>query len=626
MRIVCCVFTVVARIGMLIAVFSPYLLFAQPVGQTSYERPTFRKDIAHLPFGAGGLAAQHLHWKDWSDHYKKNMCLQEVTSFESKGLLPLIGMQGWQDTYVNAKNSTHADFNNPAIRAFAKWREDRPELWSRKIDGELPGFVRSGEVTLWGYISPGMPLDEKDIPENSNIQTYGDWMAKQYGELCGFLGGVRAVALSDFYDSHPHLTVDVHDFNPRLVDVFIKETGLKIPAGSLQERGKFILDHHRTEWIDFCCRTYARFWGRMAESIQKHHPQNLPALILLQCEHPIAQRRLFAVDHRIVAQVMNPDHILCGWDTQRMCGHRRNYAPESCTPSLLGVAAAREPSIRHFPNMECDVKDFWEGVDVNWANLTEENRKELGWKRLKRLWLETAWSHIADHEGKVRRTVCAFERYYWDGGKVPAEVLELALSIHPKKSFGPAFYYSLEVEKEMERNRRAYMSDWNRPIYSLREQGLACNYYVSEPALNRISAPDFWVIPVQDAGTVNPLSKAEYDRLAKIAPVVIGEDAVKEERNSLRFSGGNHGITGFGFYDQTDRLIVVVSDAIVKGESNNALPATTATIFLRLPNGTYSAKELFSGEVLEFNLSDGKGEFKTDLARWDTKVFAITKK
>jgi hypothetical protein len=184
----------------------------------------------------------------------------------------------------------------------------------------------------------------------------------------------------------------------------------------------------------------------------------------------------------------------------------------------------------------------------------------------------------------------------------------------------------LEVEKEMERNRRTYLSDWNRPICSLREQGLACNYYVSEPALNRISAPVFWVIPVQDAGKVNPLSQAEYDRLAKIAPVVIGEDAVKEERNSLRFSGGNHGITGFGFYDQTDRLIVVVSDVIVKGESNNALPATTATVLLRLPDGNYNAQELFSGEVIEFNISSGKGEFKTDLARWDTKVFAIKKK
>ena len=540
----------------------------------------------------------------------------------------MIGMQGWKDIYSQSKSGSHESVDNPACRAFAQWRDDRPELWSRKIDGGVPSGLRNDDIP-WGYISPGMPLDEKDIPENSGIQTYGDWMAEQYGELCGYLGGVRAVALSDFYDSHPHLTVDVHDFNPRIVDAFVQETGLNIPQGSLQERGKYILEHHRTEWIDFCCRTYARFWGRMAESIQKNNPQKLPALIMLQCEHPIAQRRLFAVDHRIVAQMMNPDHIICGWDTQRMCGHRRNYAPESCVPSLLGIAAAREPAIRHWPNMECDVKDFWEGVDFNWADLTEENRKELGFKRLKRLWLETAWSHIADREGKVRRTVCAFERYYWDNGQVPPGIVEHALSIYPKKPFGPAFYYSLEIERALEKERKQpYLFDWNRPIYALRERGLACNYYVSEVALDKIGdhVPTFWIIPLQQGMKADPLSKAEHDRLTKIAPVVIDENAVNDERNPLRFSGGNHGITGFGFYDQTDRLIVVVSDAIVKGESNNNLPATTAAVSIRLPNGNYVAKELFGGEVIEFRVTGSKGQFTADLARWDTKVFAIEKK
>jgi len=118
----------------------------------------------------------------------------------------------------------------------------------------------------------------------------------------------------------------------------------------------------------------------------------------------------------------------------------------------------------------------------------------------------------------------------------------------------------------------------------------------------------------------------EYERLTKIAPVVLGENAVGDERNPLRFSGGNNGITGFGFYDQTNRLIVVVSDAIVKGESNNNLPATTADILIRLPDGNYIAQELFSSAVIEFNVSSGEGQFKTDLARWDTKVFAIEKK
>jgi hypothetical protein len=622
----------------LIIFFSSFSVLGQPVGNTSYERPTFRRNITGEPDGVGGLAPQHLHWKDYPEYYTKDKVRKGIDELEQKGIIPLIGMQGWGDIYNNicavldedSILNSYTDFNNPAFLAWAHFRREDPQYLDRTIDGEMPGYTWKGKFYSWGFISPAMPLDEKDIPVNSDIRTYGDWMAEQYGELCGYLGGLRSVALSDFYDCHPHKPIDEHDFNQRVVDDFIRQSDLEIQGKTLKEKGHYILDNYRHEWIDYWCYAYARFWGRMAESIQRHNPKGLPALILLQGEQPIATRRIAAVDHRIIAKVMDPNHILVGWDTQRMCGHRQNYAPESCVPSVLGIAAAREPLIRHYPNMECEIEDFWDGIAFNWSGLTPENQKEIGKKRLKRLWLETAWSHIADRDGKTRRTVCLFERYYWDGGYIDQEIIDMYLDICPKKPFGPAFYYSMEIERNLEQEkwRGAYLLDLNQPITTLREAGLAANYYVTDVALDKIdenSKPFYWIIPNQIFLPGDPLSKEERARLEKIAPVVTGDESVNNPLNPLKFTGGNRGIAGYGFYDQHDRLIVVASDRIVRGETNNVLPATTVKVEINLPDGVYNVKELFGGEFFSFKVKKGKGVFKQPIDRWDTKVFAITK-
>jgi hypothetical protein len=310
-----------------------------------------------------------------------------------------------------------------------------------------------------------------------------------------------------------------------------------------------------------------------------------------------------------------------------MVGHRKNYAPESAIPSILGIAAAREPLVRNGPNMECDVQDFWGGVAFNFPKLKPEAQHEIGLKRLKRLWLETAWAHIADRQGRTRRAVAFFERYYWDAGKIDPALVALYQDVRPARPFGPAIYYSVAIERACERQGKAYLGDggWNRPITDLREAGVALNYYVSDAALAKIgpdSRPTFWIVPRQPGVAGDLLPAGERARIEAIAPVLDEKTALRAA-TPLRFSGGNRGLTGFGFIDQNNRLIIVVSDRIERGEDNNHLPATRAEVAVSLPDGAYTAHELLGDTRISFTVAKGRGIFRTALPRWDTKVFAI---
>jgi hypothetical protein len=324
-----------------------------------------------------------------------------------------------------------------------------------------------------------------------------------------------------------------------------------------------------------------------------------------------------------------------------MVAHRQNYAPESATPSFLGIAAAYEPLIHHGANMECEIGDYWGGVLYNFPNLQGDGSNkfdtytlnntqvELGRKRLKRLWLETAWAHIADRNGNVRRAVSAFERYYWDAGRIDAALTQVYNNIRPKKAFGPAIYYSESIQTYCERNGTVYMGNSNQEITDFREKGVACNYYVSDAALDNIkedAKPAFWILPVQNGITKATLPAEEKAKLEAIAPIVESTSAATYKGNVLSFTGGNYNVTGYGFYDQNDRLIVAVSDRIQKGESNSNLDSTRIRIVIKLDeDDDYHATEQFTGEVINFSIEDGAGILVTNLERWDTKVFAIEK-
>ncbi|WP_377807380.1 hypothetical protein ABNQ38_10220 [Azospirillum sp. A29] len=82
-------------------------------------------------------------------------------------------------------------------------------------------------------------------------------------------------------------------------------------------------------------------------------------------------------------------------------------------------------------------------------------------------------------------------------------------------------------------------------------------------------------------------------------------------------------ITGYGFYDQKDRLIVVASDRVDFNDTA-ARKAVATHVELQLANGHYTVQDLMHNTTQGFDVVNGVGGFDTTIARWDTGVYAIS--
>jgi hypothetical protein len=281
------------------------------------------------------------------------------------------------------------------------------------------------------------------------------------------------------------------------------------------------------------------------------------------------------------------------------------------------IAAAREPDIRNGGNLSADDDNFWQAAAHFWGNLSYAEQHERGQKELKRAWLETAWSHIATRQGTVRRALAFMQRDYWDKGSLGPELEHLIRTIVPTRPFGYALYYSMAGERNAEAtvpfkggSNATYMNP-NR-LLAFKNNGGPVGYYVSNaglPELKPAARPAAWLV-LDDR-----LPEVELQRLRKIAPVLFNVDAAKKFADApLVYS---EGLSGMGFYDQNDRLIVTVS---APGAGRNG-----GMTLRRLPAGQYTATDLFTDAVIRFTVANGKAVVPVAVARWDTRVFAIKK-
>lgn len=148
-------------------------------------------------------------------------------------------------------------------------------------------------------------------------------------------------------------------------------------------------------------------------------------------------------------------------------------------------------------------------------------------------------------------------------------------------------------------------------LMNFKNGGGAVGYYVSSVALSHIQGaarPAAWLVL---DGT---LGSTELQQLKAIAPVLTSLSAAQS------FSGAplaySSGMTGMGFWDQNNRLIVTASNPSASGVSG--------TMTLRtLTDGSYVARELFTGATVPFTVSGGRATISLALSRWDTQVFAI---
>jgi hypothetical protein len=598
------------------------------IGNISYDNPTFLSETLQQSWGAGqGLAPQLWFWENVPQYYElKTQINNSAAKLEAQDIIPYAGLQLWQETYN--KSQPGGEYANlPGHQEWVQWLQARPEYLGVDLNGKDFG---------WGYVSPLVPLNPEDYPKDfkGNIAYYADWQADRIGRLAAFTG-VRGVAFSDYFDSHPHTGIENY-FNARIIDDFERATGIVLSSKTLTEQAQEIRSQHYSKWLDYWVDRWAYNWSAIDREISKNTGKE--ALLLNQTSFtPAVQRRFGAVDPRVILQKMSPDNIIFVVQTINGFVVLHLPIPESFESASIGLHAAREPEAHYQHILTSSENGYWEAVKDLWPGLNQKTQQELGWKRLKRTWLESGWTHVATRQGNIRRAAESWSRSFHDLGTIDDKWVKLLRDIDPTRPFGSAMYYSVGIEHGYETyygaegniSQNSYLGEELKPVTNLKENGVPFNYYVSDAALNKLSndiAPTAWIIPDRYLNGQDLLPQQERQKLEEIAPILTEQEAQNYDY-PLSFSSNQTGrtIQGFGFYDQNDRLIVVASDHIKIGENNGNLEAVQAIVNLKLPDGSYIAHNLLSNQDIAFQVVSGSGKFTTKIDRWDTQAFKIKK-
>ena len=568
---------------------------------------------------------------------------------EAQGIIPSGGAQRWEDTYEASFpagtfpgepswiQNDRASRGFPNMPDFVAWRNfisSHPQYADYAYDGgTMPpdaNYFRSWGGQ-WGHLSPLTPLDQPDCPPDMTAGcTWGDSYAYRWG-LTSQLSGGYGIMLADFSDSQPGRPSNLQNFNARIVAAFGTAYKLTVPTTSPTATSGWIVANAYNKWNDYLSIGYGKFYAALAARLGT--ATNRTALVIDQCSNTPSYRRLMGTDQRIIAKRMSAKSYMCIWDDQITQAGRAGPVTSPPTQELAGfaIAAAREPLVRNGANLEADDPAYWSAIASFYPSLSPADQQEVGYKLMKRLWLWSSWAHIADRSGKLRRALAFTSRDYWDSGVLTAGALgplqSLIQTIYPAKPFGAALYYPTSVERIVEASEGATAgTGW--PVGYLPPQDLQAfidgggglGYYVSDAALGAIAkgsanAPSAWVL--LDAGNMLPAS--EMSRLQAIAPVVTsvaGLAAVPGQ--PLTFSAG---LTGFGFFDQNGRRIVVVTNPAT---SPGAGTVSGTVNLAQLGSGALTVTNLFTNAVSSLTPSNGQASLSVSLARWDTQVLAIS--
>jgi hypothetical protein len=296
------------------------------------------------------------------------------------------------------------------------------------------------------------------------------------------------------------------------------------------------------------------------------------------------------------------------------------------------LAAAREPLIRNGANLEADDPAYWSAIAKFYPTLGPASQREVGLKLMKRLWLWSAWAQIADRAGHPRRALALVSRDYWDSGSLAAldPLAQRIRTIVPTRPFGPALYYPASVERQVEAASGAqagtrmeepetYLS--MRALQALIDSGAPVGYYVSDAAIGAIggsgagNAPSAWIVV---EGALLPAD--ERSRLTAVAPVVDSAAALgRLPGQPLQLPPG---LSGFGFYDQAGRLILVISNPSTAPDAR-PISGTITMAAAAFPTGARVATDLLNGDTLPVGFDGGRTSLAVALARWDTIAVAI---
>ena len=628
---------------------------AQQVGATSTTTLPFVSQIYRPCWQCTvGLDPRQLFFEaNKSSPFRDITLMAQVRALAAKqsaaGIVPTAGMQRWEDTYeasfpagtfagepawIEADRSAG---NFPKLPEFVAWRDyitNHPQYADVAFDGgsmpPQPGYFRSWGGS-WGHISPLTPLDAADCPPSQpDVCNWGDAFAYRWAQTTKVTGGY-GLQLSDFTDGQPYQNT-LHDMNPRIVAAFNATfpDGAGVPAGAAPAQSAWINKHVFSRWTDFLDRGYADFYAALFT--QASAAAGHPALVIGQCSISPAFKRTEGVDERLLAAKLNPDNFICLWDDQVTQLGRNGPVAAPPVGELAGyvLAAAREPMMRNGANLEADDAAYWSAIAHFYPTLSAATQTDVGLRLLKRAWIWSAWAHIADREGRVRRALAFTSRDYWDVGGLHrlAPMPALITGIVPVKPFGAALYYPVSVERATEAASAASVPAGGAPntylppadLQMLLDSGAPVGYYISDAALPEISqaagnAPSAWVV----IDPANLLPAAEMAQLKAVAPVVTSLSQLAALPDQpLLFS---QGLAGFGFRAQTGQVFVVVSNPSTAA----AARGVSGSISARIGNGRFTVTEELSGTKTTAAATAGVVTLPVNLAPWDTKVFSFTR-
>lgn len=564
--------------------------------------------VMGVPWGAGNYhLPQQLFWEEgMADDIDAHLMEMQNASAGvlSEGRMPVLScITTSPDLLIatggDAELGVRDESATPGWAEWGQWRASHPEYDAITWDGE-PYFPPQG------YISPMMPMAPEDWPAGIENATYGDWSGDRLGRLALRIGA-RGIFAADAVEGLPggHL-----DFAPAAVAAFAAWVGEPIPPGTVVEQADYILTHLHPEWNDFRAHAIANFYARVAQPIID---AGLTPLVGAQTNLNPIQRRMGGTDYRIFLEHVPAEYWYFNYELQSDGG--RALQPWWQQVLDAGLFASREPDMPMGVQIDCDIQEFWDAV----ANLGED--EAWGRRYLSQHLLGVGWVHVAKRDGSVRRAIQAIQRSYWDAGTVDAEEHALIMERIPRRPFGAAIYYSVQIERAKE---RASTKNSNWFLEATMQQnacvGAAAGYFVSDAALDALQAdayPDAWIVLGAE-----DLTDAERAKLEAIAPVFADpytpdQEVRRDFARSLPIHFEGDGLSGFSFVDQYDEVVLLVSNCTDTATSGH-------WVVSGVPDGTWTAHALLgASEELSLVVEDGRGRLPLELAGNETKVYAL---
>lgn len=559
--------------------------------------------VFQMPWGGGGYRwPEQLFWEDMSQVNNKHLeMLQSSDAVEAQGKVPMMSSVAWGYEYQAAIGGDSANGladmrREEGWRAYGTWLSARKEKY----------FAQDWEGKIFypyaGYVTPMMPLDKEDWPAGIENATFGDFAGEKLGKLANRIR-LRGMFAADFVVG---LYGGNHDFHPRVIDDFERWAGVDVPGTTVKERADVIKARHWSRYNDFKCDRMARFYTRMAETIRSSGREPMVGGQILP---HAASVRGTGNDFRIYARMLPPKNWFFQVETQSDAG--RPVPQYWVASSGMGGHAARAPMMALGAHMDAYAQAFWDAVkggghDETWAR-----------RYMKHAWLSVGWTHVANLDGSVRRAPQAFQRGYWDIGGIDTPIVALVRQHVPRHPFGPAFYYSTDLERQSEGTGNPNFYFWFEPkLGAWRPKGIPSGYFVSDTALAGLARdtanwPSGWFVYVDNLGYTR-LADSERKRLEAIAPILTEEDY--RDSCPLSFTGDSLG--GFAFIDQKGSVIVLVSNA-------SSRKVAGSLEFARVVDSVYQIRELLGTVDTRLRVAGGKASFRLSLEGRETRVFEI---